>query len=81
MEMEQLKSHFRTGRQNFILRIYFRFLSCEISVIVLPTLPSPSSAVLPNVLPNPEGLALKNVLHGHVLVRYSVLHKVVKSAR
>ena len=32
--------------RNFISRIHVRFLSCLISSIVLPTLPSPSSAVL-----------------------------------
>ena len=37
-----------------ISHIHVRFLSCVISVIVLPTLPSPSSAVLfkvPNIEP------------------------------
>ena len=48
VEIEQLKSHLRAGRTNvsFISHIHVRFLSCVISLIVLPTLPSPSSAVL-----------------------------------
>ena len=46
MKMEQLKSHLNAGRQKCQLsHIHVRFLSFVISV-VLPTLPSPSSAVL-----------------------------------
>ena len=46
--MEQLKCHLREGRHEYQLysHIHVRFLSCVISFIVLPTLPSPSSAVL-----------------------------------
>ena len=41
----------RAGGTNvsLISHIYVRFLSCVISLIVLPTLPSPSSAVLPEL--------------------------------
>ena len=48
VKMEQLKSHLRADGTNvsFISHIHVRFLSCVISFIVLPTFPSPSSAVL-----------------------------------
>ena len=62
VEMEQLKSHLRAGRHtcqlyftyvSFISHIHVRRLSCVMSLIVLPMLPSPSSAVLLKV---PVGL-------------------------
>ena len=48
VEMEQLKSNLRAGRHECQLysHIHVPFLSCVISFIVLPTLPSQSSAVL-----------------------------------
>ena len=56
VEMERLKSHWeQDGRNDFISHIHVRFLSCAISFIVLPTLPSPSSAVLLKVSINTPG--------------------------
>ena len=48
VEMEQLTSHLREGRHEYQLHFTYSraLLSSVISLIVLPTLPSPSSALL-----------------------------------
>ena len=73
--MEQLKSHLRAGtgtNVSFISHIHVHFLYSVISVIVLPMLPSPSSAVLLKIQVIVNKLHRNKVVGIKVVGRWSV---------